>query len=299
MLRLHRRCRWMILLAGIGLALVAARSFRHGLYAADAMMRPPRVSVSRPHDGPGAAGLIDVSFPSSGTTILRGWYSPSSNGAAVILVHGYGGNRTAVWPEARALVARGYGALLFDLQAHGESGGDVVTFGDQERDNVLAALDLVAARPEVDPARVGVFGFSMGGWAATAVAARDPRVRALVLAGVTSSFEEQELDGLGSLSALALAGQRWEFRRAGVDLAAARPVDFIGAIAPRPVLLLRGSLDTTVPAKWVDALFAAAREPKELWTLEGAGHGGYFEARGQAYTDRLVAFFDRALRVPP
>jgi pimeloyl-ACP methyl ester carboxylesterase len=278
--------------------MLGARSFRHGVYGADVMMHPARQPVQRPEDGPGVAKLVDVTFASegAGATLLRGWYVPSTNGAAVVLVHGYGGNRTAVWPEARALVARGYGTLLFDWQAHGESDGDVVTLGDDERHNLAGALDFLDRTGDVEPGKVGVFAFSMGGWAATPVAAKDARVGALVLAGVTSSFEAQQREGLAALSPY-LAGERWELRRKGVDLARARPVDFIASLAPRPVLLLRGSLDTTVPERWVEPLLAAAREPKELWTVEGAGHGGYFEAQGDRYTSKLVAFFDHALGV--
>jgi pimeloyl-ACP methyl ester carboxylesterase len=296
MARIHPR-RWLAAVLVLSVGFLAARSFRSGAYGADAMMHPPRQAVERPEPGPSAAKLVDASFSSAGGgPTLRGWVASSTNGAAIVLVHGYGGNRTAVWPEARAFVARGYGVLLFDLQAHGESGGDRVTLGDDERNNVQGALDYLSLRGDVEPGKVGVFAFSMGGWAATPVAAADRRVRALVLAGVTASFESQEREGLSALSPY-LAGERWELRKLGVDLARTSPVRFIGALAPRPVLLIRGSKDTTVPERWMLPLLAAAGEPKELWRVEGAGHGGYYEAEGDAYTARLVAFFDRALDV--
>jgi fermentation-respiration switch protein FrsA (DUF1100 family) len=171
-----------------------------------------------------------------------------------------------------------------------------VTLGDKERDDVIAALDFAARLPGVE-GRLGVFAFSMGGWAATPVAARDARVRGLVLAGVTSSFERQGAADSGIRSVFYLEGLRREFRHVGVDLEASRAERFIADFSPRPLLVVRGSLDTVVPAAWTDALFAAAREPKELWTVDGAAHGHYFEAQGERYTGRLVAFFDFALGV--
>jgi len=295
MTRAKRAAKWAAVLLAVVALGRGAMAFRHGAYGADAVMHPPRVAVQRPQDGSEASRLTDVTFPSTlaPDVILHGWYLPSANGAAVVLVHGYGGNRLAVWPEARALAARGYGILLFDLQAHGESGGEESTLGDKERGNVAGALDYLAQRPD-PPRRLGVFAFSMGGWAAVAEAAKDTRVRALALAGVTSSFEAQAR-GWNPFRLAYLAGQSWEFEKRGVDLGQTHPVDFIFAFAPRPVIFILGTKDTAVPSAWSLALYAAAGDPKEVMTVEGAEHGRYFETQGPRYTHKVVAFFDRTL----
>jgi hypothetical protein len=45
--------------------------------------------------------------------------------------------------------------------------------------------------------------------------------------------------------------------------------------------------------------FAAAGEPKELFIVEGAGHGGYASTDLAGYADHTIAFFDRYLKVVP
>jgi fermentation-respiration switch protein FrsA (DUF1100 family) len=84
-----------------------------------------------------------------------------------------------------------------------------------------------------------------------------------------------------------------------MDLEKQRPVDLIAAIAPRPVLLVTGSEDTTVPPALTRELFDAAREPKTFFVVPGGRHGRYTQAGGESYEARLVAFFVEALRAPP
>lgn len=54
---------------------------------------------------------------------LKGWYIPSENGAVVIMMHGYGGNRMSVLDLGGVIASEGYGVLLYDARASGESGG--------------------------------------------------------------------------------------------------------------------------------------------------------------------------------
>ncbi|MBV8193963.1 MAG: alpha/beta hydrolase, partial [Candidatus Dormibacteraeota bacterium] len=91
-------------------------------------------------------------------------------------------------------------------------------------------------------------------------------------------------------------------RRTGAKLTDFRPVLAVGRIAPRPILIIHGDSDTTVPVHHAEELFAAAREPKQLWRLRGVGHvGAYFAGRSE-YVERVVGFFKSALlagiRVP-
>jgi fermentation-respiration switch protein FrsA (DUF1100 family) len=69
------------------------------------------------------------------------------------------------------------------------------------------------------------------------------------------------------------------------------PVDAIGTLSPVPVLIIAGEGDTLIPAGNGKRLYAAAREPKELWLIPGADHGGTLAAAGSAYEKRLAAFF--------
>lgn len=159
-----------------------------------------------------------------------------------------------------------------------------------------AALDTASSEPGIDPSRLGVLGFSMGSLIAVQVAATDQRVRALALTGAFADAEEQvryEFHTWGPIS-------QWPAvmaaRYGGMNLDRLRPIDIIASVEPRPVLLVAGSADTIVPPTMSIALFNAAREPKELYLVQGGSHGRYHETEGPAYEQRVVAFFDAALR---
>ena len=105
---------------------------------------------------------------------------------AVVLLHGFGGDRTSLARRAAELVADGYAVLLPSARGSGASGGDV-TLADRDREgrDVMALVDVLAAEPAVrrdapgDP-RVALAGLSYGGGIALVAAGLDPRVDAVV-----------------------------------------------------------------------------------------------------------------------
>jgi dipeptidyl aminopeptidase/acylaminoacyl peptidase len=280
-------------LFGLGLAVQCYRAIR-AYRAEQACFRPARGALGLPTDIDGAPPPHPVSFRTADGTTLAGWYLPSRNRAAVVYAHGSSGDRRSLWPEARLLSRAGYGALLFDFPGHGESGG-VVTWGRNEQAALVAAVDLVAAQPDVDPARIGAFGFSMGGYITAQVAAKDRRLRAVVLLGAPSDAEEQTRYEYDHDGRLAQAAALWAVRRAGMDLTSERPIDVVRAIAPRSLFVIGGGADRVVSPDMTRALFAAAGEPKTLWVAEGAGHGDLAKIEPVQYPARLRSFFDGAL----
>ena len=72
-------------------------------------------------------------------------------------------------------------------------------------------------------------------------------------------------------------------------------VDAIGQISPRPVFIIQGLADKTVPPDSAQRLYEAAGEPRYLWTAEGVGHVGMSAAYPDEYERRVVAFFERYL----
>lgn len=133
-------------------------------YRAYQITHPPRFAVSVT---PADMGIDyeNVRFPTADGANLAGWYIPSRNGAAIIAIHGGDGNRTHVIYHAEALARHGYGVLLFDLRAHGESGGDYFMAADSSSD-VQAAVSYLQNRPEVDAQRIGGIGLSLGWYSA-------------------------------------------------------------------------------------------------------------------------------------
>ena len=83
---------------------------------------------------------------------------------------------------------------------------------------------------------------------------------------------------------------------AGGRMRRVRPVDCVGRISPRPILLVCGGKDSYVPHEQPRALFEAAGEPKEMWTAPGSDHAVARLDHPEEYMRRVLTFFDRYLR---
>jgi fermentation-respiration switch protein FrsA (DUF1100 family) len=260
-------------------------------------MRPTRIAVGHP-SADLAPTTENVALRSADGVLLQGWYVPSTNRAAVLLGHGWGANRTQLLPEARALVNAGYGVLLLDQRAHGESGGEITTFGDRERMDVRAAVDWLVTRPDVDPSRIGALGFSSGGPGIALQAAGDTRIRTVVLEAVTTSLVDAARDESGPYSWLVTGPALLVLWACGVDVASVRTDAAVVRLAPRPLLIVHGDQDRIVPLSRAEQLYRAAHEPKRLLIVKGAGHGD-FGSVDPRYEEALVRHFDDAMAASP
>lgn len=250
-------------------------------------------AVTRPPADP-ALSVTDLVVEVPGRPSLAAWYLPTRNGAAVLLVHGSSGDRASLWPEARVLAEAGFGVLLVDLPGHGESPG-AVDWGAGGRAALAAAVTTLLAQPGVDAGRVGAMGFSMGAMLVTQVAAADERIRAVLLGGCFSDARRQTLFQYRSWRSLKGWPAIWAYQVAGFDDRDQRPVDVIGRVAPRPLMIVHGMDDGVVPPAMAEELYAAAGAPREIWLVPGAGHADYMRAAPQDWPGRLRGFFLRAL----
>jgi dipeptidyl aminopeptidase/acylaminoacyl peptidase len=271
-------------------ATVAVRTWNAALLD----FRPPRGPVKRPASGGPLDPMIDVTFSTPIGDELRGWYLPSRNHAAVAVLHGGEADRTTMLDRAAALAAAGFGVLAFDLPGCGESSGKV-TWGPSERAAVAGALTFLSGRPDVDPGRLGLLGFSQGAYHAVQAAAGDPRARALVLEGCPRDYVDETFDEFPKYGPLSRWAALLARRSAGPWYGEPTPFDLIARIAPRPVLFIAGTIDHDVPPENSRRLFERAGEPKELWLMPGADHGNYSQVDPQTYAARLQKFFTRTL----
>lgn len=263
------------------------------------MLHPPPVTPAHTPLDVGITEYENIAFDRADGITLRGWYVPPRNGAAIVLAHGYANNREDLLDEAALLTKHGYGVLLFDFAGHGASDKTLVTIGDHERQDLIAALDFLSVQPGVDPDRIGALGMSMGGATLALVAAQDERVRAVVIEAAFPTLEAVIADKAGLLGPLTRWPARWAIQYKGVNIDAVRPVDALCAISPRPLLLIYGDRDEVVPPGSAKTMFAAACDPVEQWLIPGAEHGDYFDAAPETYGPRLLHFFDAALSGDP
>ena len=239
--------------------------------------------------------FAEAAFTTADGVPLSGWYIPSTNGAAVAVLHGSGSTRSGVLDQAAVLARHGYGVLLYDDRGHGRSGGAGMDFGWWGDLDVAAAVSYLESRPDVEPGRIGVLGLSMGGEQAINAAATDSRIRAVVAEGVQPKLPAdtpQRPPGLEGLTERAV--DVISFATARLLTRAPTPLpqrEAVAAVAPRPLLLIAG--EGEVPA--ARALQAVAPSTVSLWELPDTPHTAGLAQHRDAWTARVTAFFDANL----
>ncbi len=175
-------------------------------YVATHVARPPVEEIDL-----GTADVEDVELHTSDDLTLQGSYVPSKNGAAVIVAFGRKGSQD----KARMLARHGYGVLIFDRRGEGESDGDPnpYAWGGGEKD-IVAAVEFLEERPDVDPERIGGVGLSVGGETFLQAAARHDEIKAVVSEGATARSGSELASVEGSPRRAAL-GQPRRQRRHG------------------------------------------------------------------------------------
>jgi fermentation-respiration switch protein FrsA (DUF1100 family) len=290
-----RRSLRPLLLAALVVALIVAIP----VALVERRLRPPRVELT---DDPATHGLAadDIAFASlSDGVTLRGWYVPAhaergGSTRTVVITPGIDANREmdgVTLALAPALLAAGWNVLAFDPRAEGQSDGATQTLGWSERWDVLGA---VAEARRRGAERVVGLGSSMGGAATILAAADSPAIDAVIADSAYTRLDtalrhelEVDLRLPGPLASVTL----WlSALLAGFDPAASAPVERIDQLAPRPVLLIHGTADRTVPADACRELADAAGPNATCWLVDGAGHTAAFTADPSAYTERVLAF---------
>ena len=244
----------------------------------------------------------DFQVRASDGVALSGWKIKPANPNAdwVLLFHGVSDNRTGMLGYAEFLLRHGYTVVMMDSRAHGESGGAMCTYGWKERYDTVAVVNALYAGEKVRD--LYSLGVSMGAAIALQSAAIEPRIEAVVAESSFANLREVTYDYAGlnlspllgktlfrpaSIVALHEAGKEGGFNPD--DVSPER------AVASRafPVLLICGAADRRIPCRHSLRIYKAAKGPKDLWEVLGAGHA---EALGQApaeYENRVVNFFER------
>jgi pimeloyl-ACP methyl ester carboxylesterase len=239
----------------------------------------------------------NVTFASGSGALINGWLSPGKPGqGAVILLHSLRGDRRDMVSRAEFLHARGYFVLLFDFQAHGQSRGSRVSFGDLESRDVTAAIQYL--RHKLPDERVGIIGASLGA-AAFVLAEERPPVAAVVLEQMNPTIQQavagrarQHLGPFGPLFAPLLMVQMQS--RLKIPANRLRPIDRMAQLGA-PVLIVNGTEDSYTSIEDARALLAAASDPKELWAVQGAGHVNLYAFAKAQYEQRVGDFLGRHL----
>ena len=242
-------------------------------------------------------GWTDVAFDTSDGVTLRGWFTPSRNGAGVVVVPGSGSNRTGADPQARELADEGYAVLVYDPRGHGESGGRAMEYGWAGDLDVTAAVDFLSAK--VEAGRIGALGLSMGGEQVLGAAAQDSRIQAVVAEGATNrvagdfAWLSAQYGWRGTVQQ-ALNVPRFTL----LDVLSEQPApttlkESVARIAPRPVLLIAAG--NVSDEGYATTAIATGSGHVQIWVTPGTGHTQALPAAPQLWRETVLGFFDENL----
>ena len=244
--------------------------------------------------------VTQVSFPGGDGLSLAGWFVAPRNGSVIILLHGYGSNRTTMLWHARVLAAAGYGLLMYDERASGESEGNHRSYGWEDPVDVGAALIYLNGIPGVEADRIGIAGCSIGGQIALQGAAYHPQIGAVWADGPATVTARDIPPPLNWATALAVPSNWMMDWMMSARIKRPIPpamIDIIGSIEPRPVMMVAGN--TPHPhygpeSLHVEYMAGFAGEHTRLWIIPEVRHCDGPIQRPEEYARKLVAFFDEA-----
>jgi hypothetical protein len=191
---------------------------------------------------------------------LQGWWHPPEVGKPSFLYfQGNAGHIGMRAEKAAMLVERGFGLLLAGYRGYGGNPGSPTEAG--------LAMDARAWAQRISALGVGpdalvLYGESLGSGVAARLA-RDTPTRAIVLEAPYTAISDIAAARYWFLPVRALVLDKFDTRSIIGDIAA-------------PILIVHGSEDRLIPLAHSEALFAAAREPKHLEVIDGAGHTNLF-----------------------
>jgi uncharacterized protein len=231
---------------------------------------------------------------------LKGWFIYANvkpaNGT-VFLLHSIGSCKASLLPVAKMITSIGFNCVLYDLRAHGESGGVNCTYGYYEKNDLSSFIDSVSARrPGSGP--YSVFGQSLGGAIAIQAMAADKRIACVIaespftdLREITHSyFAHKYFLHINTISdkALQYSEQIAGFQIDSVSaILSARKID-------RPVMIFHGIEDKKISASFGKRIFDNVPSRNKIWyPIFNAEHNNLSKAGGARLSNLIISFLKR------
>ena len=253
----------------------------------------------------------NITFKSDDYT-LRGWWIPGKQASkkCLIFVHGGGRDRRAWLRHVEMFHKQDeYSLLLFDFREHGSSDGTGRGFcyGVSESRDVRAAARWV--RKEYGMQKVAVLGTSVGGSSAILATQGCPDIDCVVSENPVSHASSLQDHHLGvavqtylgnsqitNFTFLMFAKIASFLLRLRIGYFANEAIDVIPSLG-QPILIMHGTGDEVVPTYHSEDLFAAAREPKELWLAPDAFHCGLYNRFPEEFQSRVMGFLTKYMQL--
>jgi len=258
--------------------------------AGHVLTKPARAELGAP---PNWLHGKPVTYQSESGGRIRGWFASGAPGmGGVLLLHPLRANRVAMLGRAKFLHGLGYAVMLIDLQAHGESDGERITFGWREGKDVVMAARLL--KEYLPGEKIGAIGVSLGA-ASLVLSGAHEYLSAVVLESMYPSIEEAVEDRLrlhaGDWATVLSPLLLWQLEpRLGVSASQLRPIDQVSQIRS-PILLVHGSEDRHTPIAEAKRVYDKILSAKEMYLVEGAAHVDLHGFAGGNYEGKIAKFF--------
>lgn len=230
------------------------------------------------------SGIEDVQLQSSELgrgESLHAWWWPAAQAQApaLLYLHGSRWNLTGQLFRIEQLRAMGFSVLAVDYRGFGQSRGALPSESSVYQDARIAWQHLARLQP--DPARRFIYGHSLGGAIAINLARE--------LAGGSEQTKAAGLIVESSFTNLAEVATVVTRTSLPVHWLLSQEFDSLSKIGQvgLPVLIAHGRDDHYIPARFSEALYAAANEPKQLLLIDGANHNNGLRMAGNRYCQAL------------
>ncbi len=226
--------------------------------------------------------IRDVWFQAEDGVKLHGWYVPNEKAVATFLFfHGNAGNITHRLENIFLLHHLKLNVFIFDYRGFGRSEGE------PDEDDIYldaqAAYNTVMKQPDVSSDSLIIFGRSLGGAFASYTATKNPAAGLILESTFTNAVDMA--DRMLPLLPGWLVSSDFDTQ------------DHVSRLK-LPKLFIHGTRDNLIPFTMGRELYKAAAEPKEFYSIVGAGHNNTFGVGGKDYFDTIKAFITRIVSAP-
>lgn len=239
----------------------------------------------------------NISFKSSDNLRLSGVFMQGSNGATVVLLHGYGRSKEQMLPQASFLNKAGFNILMFDFRASGESEGRYITFGQREQADLEGAVSYLNNRGDMDMSKIGLLGFSMGGAVALMKSGDLPEIKAIVINSTYARFKsviwQNFRDYFKGLPFFPIGWVvLWIIKyRTGIYFPLINPIQYLDKLQARPLMIMHGAHDKKIPVDDAFEMYQQAPWLKEFWLVKDAAHEDVYSITKNQYEEKVIGFF--------
>ncbi len=261
----------------------------------------------------------EVVFQSrEGNITLKGLFFPAKiqSNKTLILVHGYNENRLMSGRTKKIveyLTPRRYNVLTFDLRGHGHSEGDLISFGYNEKFDVIGAIDYLSKRGK-EGEKIALLGFSMGAVAAIEAAGQDPRIDVIIADSPIRDlklFISTDLKNLSDnldriltdldakqyytiLKYLPFKGKAIALicKFYGIEIDQVSPLNTVKKSIKQPLLLIHGKYDEYISYTNSEEIYKLAKNncKTEIWITQNADHVQSLNLYTDEYLEKLEKF---------